>query len=134
MANSVESPDGDPGFQIAPMVDVVFVLMLFFMATAGAQVLTKELRASLPAHGPGDQTLAMVDITADGDVLFNGEHIGQSHDALLAGLSAKFRYILQEFGDKDPVLLRPNSNVRHERVVEVLSAIQAAGVAKVTFL
>ena len=26
------SEDGDPGFQIAPMVDVVFVLLLFFMA------------------------------------------------------------------------------------------------------
>ena len=29
---------GDLGFQIAPMVDVVFVLLLFFMASAGAQV------------------------------------------------------------------------------------------------
>ena len=31
MAGSVGSEDGDVGFQIAPMVDVVFVLLLFFM-------------------------------------------------------------------------------------------------------
>ena len=41
MAGSVGSEDGDIGFQIAPIVDVVFVLMLFFMASAGAQVVEK---------------------------------------------------------------------------------------------
>ena len=43
------SEDGDPGFQIAPMVDVVFVLLLFFMASAGSQVIEKELNISLPS-------------------------------------------------------------------------------------
>ena len=32
MAGSVGSEDGDIGFQIAPIVDVVFVLMVLFMA------------------------------------------------------------------------------------------------------
>ena len=41
MAGSVGSEDGDMGFQIAPMVDVVFVLLLFFMASAGAQIIEK---------------------------------------------------------------------------------------------
>ena len=39
MGGSVGSDDGDIGFQIAPMVDVVFVLMLFFMASAGSQII-----------------------------------------------------------------------------------------------
>lgn len=136
MAASVESTDGDPGFQIAPMVDVVFVLMLFFMAASGAQVLTKELQVSLPkpARGPGTTTLAMVDIAPDGAVLFNGEEIGAAHDSQLAGLRARFQHIQQMFGDKDPVLLRPDSSVRHERIMEVVSAIQAGGVSTVTFL
>ncbi len=49
MAGSVGSEDGDMGFQIAPMVDVVFVLMLFFMASAGSQIVEKELTINLPA-------------------------------------------------------------------------------------
>ncbi len=49
MGGSVGSEDGDIGFQIAPMVDVVFVLMLFFMASAGSQVVEKELNINLPA-------------------------------------------------------------------------------------
>ena len=35
MASSVG--DGEFGFQIAPMLDILFVLLLFFMVMAGAQ-------------------------------------------------------------------------------------------------
>ena len=35
MAGKTNGEDGAFGFQIAPMVDVVFVLLLFFMACAG---------------------------------------------------------------------------------------------------
>ena len=45
MTASVNSEDGDMGFQIAPMVDVVFVLLLFFMAAAGLKPSDKELSA-----------------------------------------------------------------------------------------
>lgn len=33
--NSRYQSDGDLGFQIAPMLDVIFVIMLFFMTLAG---------------------------------------------------------------------------------------------------
>ena len=49
MAGGGVSEDGDPGFQIAPMVDVVFVLLLFFMASAGSQVIERELNINLPS-------------------------------------------------------------------------------------
>jgi len=135
MATSVESADGDPGFQIAPMVDVVFVLMLFFMAATGAQVLTRELKVQLPApHASAGTTVAIVDIAPDGSVVFNGEPLGSPQDSQLPELRGRFQHILQQFGDKDPVMLRPASSIRHERVIEVLSAFHAAGVSKVTFL
>ena len=54
MGGSAGSEDGDVGFQIAPMVDVVFVLLLFFMASAGSQVVERELNISLPS-GRGGQ-------------------------------------------------------------------------------
>ena len=36
MKQREQQPDASPGFQIAPMIDVVFVIMLFFMVMAGA--------------------------------------------------------------------------------------------------
>ena len=77
MAGSVGSEDGDIGFQIAPIVDVVFVLMLFFMASAGAQVIEKELSINLPSNTSESKsdtpTLPIiVAIAADGTVQING--------------------------------------------------------------
>jgi biopolymer transport protein ExbD len=40
--------EGNVGFQIAPMIDVVFVIMLFFMVMAGAVKVEKELNTQLP--------------------------------------------------------------------------------------
>src|SRR5450432_3806472 len=76
MAGSVGSEDGDVGFQIAPMVDVVFVLMLFFMASAGMQVVERELGINLPSGGRAvsngpPPTPVIIDISADGQVGMN---------------------------------------------------------------
>lgn len=134
MAANIDSADGNLGFQIAPMVDVVFVLMLFFMAIIGADA-TRELQVFLPGQqSRGEPTAAIVEIAADGSVLFNSEIVGQPGDTNLAQLRGRFEIILQQFGDKDPVMIRPVSSTAHERVVQVVSAIQATGVKKVTFL
>ena len=47
MAANLHSNDGDLGFQVAPMVDVVFVLMLFFLASAAFQDREFDLDAAL---------------------------------------------------------------------------------------
>ena len=134
MAANIDSADGNLGFQIAPMVDVVFVLMLFFMAIIGADA-TRELQVYLPGqHSKTEPTAAMVEIAADGSVLFNSEIIGQPGDTDLTQLRGRFELILQQFGDQDPVMIRPVSSTAHERVVQVVFAIQATGVKKVTFL
>src|SRR5208283_5241909 len=39
--------DGDPEFQVAPMVDVLLVLMLFFMAITSTEVLKKDKNLQL---------------------------------------------------------------------------------------
>jgi len=49
MKQREEQPDAAPGFQIAPMIDVVFVIMLFFMVMAGAVKVEHELKTTLPA-------------------------------------------------------------------------------------
>ena len=90
MAGSVGSEEGDFGFQIAPMVDVVFVLMLFFMASAGSQVVEKELNLNLPSgQGTSSSTTVtpiIIDIGPDGTVSMNDETYGLPCDRI-PGLS-----------------------------------------------
>jgi len=143
---SAGSEDGDIGFQIAPMVDVVFVLMLFFMASAGSQVAERELNINLPGSRTpsGAQTdlppvPIMVDISADGKVSANGKSFsnGSPTDKELADLREFFKAAI-ETGNKDPekqdpVIIRPDPDARHERIMDVLNAAGTSGIKNLTF-
>jgi len=136
MAGSVGSEDGDMGFQIAPMVDVVFVLMLFFMASAGVQVVEKELSMNLPSrtNGQGPPTTPfIIDISSDGIVSANDQVYGDKNDKNLQSLRDRFKQDIEQFGDKDPVIVRPAPETTHERIMDVLNAAAAAKVSKLTF-
>jgi biopolymer transport protein ExbD len=137
MAGSVGSEDGDVGFQIAPMVDVVFVLMLFFMASAGMQVVEKELSISLPsgasaASSATPPTPIVVTIASDGGVQVNGTAYDPPTSTDLP-LTRDHLKELMSFGTKDPVIIQPAPDVRQERIVNVLNAAAAAGVKNLSF-
>lgn len=138
MAGSVGSEDGDMGFQIAPMVDVVFVLLLFFMASAGAQVVEKELSINLPAGSSSNSGAAttpiVIDISPDGQVTMNNQVFGNPSDKNLMQLKEWLKSITGEgSGSKDPVIIRPANDARQERVIDVLNACAAGGVKNLTF-
>lgn len=137
MAGSVGSEDGDIGFQIAPMVDVVFVLMLFFMASAGSQVTENELNISLPSgatasKGTTEKVPIVIDISPEGQVVANSQAFGTPTDRSLNTLRDWLK-ATQGFGGEDPVIIRPNAETRHERIVDVLNACAAAGIKNLTF-
>lgn len=137
MGGSVGSEDGDMGFQIAPMVDVVFVLLLFFMASAGAQQVEKELSIKLPAGSkPGSGaviTPIIIEIAGDGQVVMNNQSFGNPTNRNLTELREWLKNALGEFGDKDPVIIRPAPDARQERIIDVLNACAAGNVKNLTF-
>ena len=129
------SQDGEFGFQIAPMLDVLFVLLLFFMVTAGAQKREINLHANLPANGPpppGDMVQVNLDISADGQVAFNGAPVDSGGDARLPEMIARLRSVLADAPDR-PVIIRPDPSTRQQRVVAVLDACKAAQAKNIAF-
>lgn len=137
---SVGNEDGDAGFQIAPMVDVVFVLMLFFMASAGSQVAERELNINLPgSKSPSGVATAlpptplMVDISPEGRVSVNGTVHGTGSDKDLNHLRELFKNTIVQFDNKDPVIIRPHADAKHERIMDVLNAAGASGVKNLSF-
>ena len=137
MAGSVGSEDGDIGFQIAPMVDVVFVLMLFFMASAGMQVAEKELSINLPsgqtaANSQTPTTSIVVVVAADGTVQVNGIAYDPPTSPDLP-LTRDHLKDMMSYGAKDPVIIQPAPDARQERIVQVLNAAAAAGVKNLSF-
>lgn len=139
---SVGSEDGDVGFQIAPMVDVVFVLMLYFMASAGAQIVEKELSVNLPGGVSANRAAAQVNppiiiqVIGDGRVvLVAKDSVFLPADKDLNGLREYLANdIVDRFGaDKSPVIIRPEPDARQERIMDVLNAAAVSGITKLTF-
>jgi biopolymer transport protein ExbD len=139
MGGSVGNEDGDLGFQIAPMVDVVFVLLLFFMAIAGQQVVEKRLTINLPSGNTSSSNVVtaplIIDITPDGTVTMNDANYGNGSDKNLQALREKLKSLEDpvEGKIKDPVIVRPANDTRQERVIDVLNACAAAKVTNLTF-
>lgn len=137
MASGSTTEDGDIGFQIAPMVDVVFVLLLFFMAAAGSQQISKEISSNLPGLNPGIskqvEIVIRIDILPDGRVEMNNRVFDTAASRDLPELRQWLKDTIARFGDKDPVVLCPSPSTPHQRVIDVLNAASTAGVKKLTF-
>jgi biopolymer transport protein ExbD len=115
------------------MVDVVFVLMLFFMAFAVMKVSERELPAHLPGAGRTINPSIIIEIGEDGRVFANDRVYGASDDRALPELRGWLREIARQFGSADSIVIRPASGARHERIMDVLSAASASGFQRVTF-
>jgi biopolymer transport protein ExbD len=124
--------DGEFGFQIAPMLDILFVLLLFFMVSAGAQKHEASLTTQLPGGHPGADVPVQIGIDADGQVNVSGAPIDTPTDSALHGLVDKLTDIIKT-NPKQPIVVSPTRSTRHQRVVDVLNACAAAGVKNLAF-
>jgi len=133
--------DGNVGFQIAPMIDVVFVIMLFFMVMAGAVKVEKELNTQLPGTAPTSGETDFVDeqivtISDSGEIAFNDEPLDSpsSHD--LPQLRATLMRLKQNAdAAKTPaiVTILSDPEAKYSRTIDVLDALAVAKLANVTF-
>src|SRR5438445_13858668 len=85
--------EGTFGFQIAPMIDVVFVIMLFFMVMAGAVKIQNELNTQLPGTASTSNSTDFVDeqittISDTGQVGLNDEQFDSADSMDLRQLMA----------------------------------------------
>ena len=125
--------DGEFGFQIAPMLDVLFVLLLFFMVSAGAQKHEASLTTQLPGIGnPGGDVPVQVGIDADGQVSIAGAPYDSPADSALPQLVEHLKGIVKADAAQ-PVVVTPSRSARQQRVVDVLNACAAANVKNLAF-
>jgi biopolymer transport protein ExbD len=133
--------DGNLGFQIAPMIDVVFVIMLFFMVMAGAVKVENELNQKLPGTVETGKSTEFTDeviinIAENGEVLLNDEPMDPVGKHQMPRLTASLMR-LKQGGDaaKSPVLVTIISEpeAKYDRVVDALDALAYAEITNVTF-
>jgi biopolymer transport protein ExbD len=134
-----EIPAG--GFQIAPMIDVVFVIMLFFMVMAGAVKVENELNTTLPgsAESSGDTDFVdeiIITIAENGEVALNDEPFDSPENTMLPRLRDTLMRLKQNADNaKTPavVTIVSDPNAKYSRTINVLDALAVAKIETVTF-
>ena len=121
----------EPEINLVPMIDVILVLIIFFVVTT-----TFDARSSLQLQLPSATAEPVVDQTRALGVLVNaeGRYFVGEQEVLRTDLDAlKQAITLAAGGDVNrPVLLRADAGTPHQAVVTALDALGQLGFRKVS--
>jgi biopolymer transport protein ExbD len=119
------------GFQIAPMVDVLLVLLCFFILTWNFARKEMELDVKVPTAEHGgepalDVNQTVLNLKADGSLVMNTRPV--SYDELGQKMEA-----LAKINKDYAIILRGDENVPYRYVARVLDVCRGAGIWNVAF-
>ncbi len=116
---------------LTPLIDVVFLLLIFFMVTTTFDRET-QLKIELPqASGEAKKALEVLEISIDSKSRF----FINEHEIVNSGLDTIKKAIKQAAGDKKnpPLLISADGQATHQSVVTVLDAASQLGFVNITF-
>src|SRR5882724_2024051 len=120
-----------PGIQLAPLVDVLLLLLIFFLMTWNAARNENELDVKVPKASSAKEKTApigdvVVNVKADGNVVVNRRTLsGPDLNELLKGLV--------QLNSEQAVVIRGDEAGAYKNIVEVLNICSQAGVTNVAF-
>jgi biopolymer transport protein ExbD len=114
------------GINVTPLVDIVLVLLVVTMVTAGYMA-TQSIPVELPRATTSETGRSPLTITlsADGTTYVDARHVTADelgrriHDARAAGA--------------DRAMIAADGSVAHRRVIHVLDALRSAGITQLAF-
>jgi biopolymer transport protein ExbD len=117
--------------QLAPMIDIVFLLLIFFIVTWQFTKSETELSVSVPTAQEGadperQSGEIVINILIDGTIRVEGATVD------LEQLLAKLAPIATAF-ENQPVRIRGDGGVEYQRIVEVIDTCQKAGIWNISF-
>jgi biopolymer transport protein ExbD len=129
--------DIDPEFQIAPMIDILLVLLVFFMSISSTEVLQSNKDVKLPIAKeakPAKDNPGQVIINLTYTPVNNATAI--EVDQRVYHSPSELVTLLKNRVATNPmvrVLIRADKEVRYEYMRQLLEAVGTAGVGNVTF-
>jgi biopolymer transport protein ExbD len=126
--------------QIAPLIDVVFLLLIYFMVTAALVKKEADISFMLPARVDQSQSISMpievlIEIAPSADVVVEGmifDRNDRELDELILRLM-EFREAAESSGSELIVNIMPDDTVLHGRIIDVMNACAAADVENTSF-
>lgn len=119
------------GFQIAPMVDIVFLLLIFFLVTWNFARYETELDVKVPTAKEGKESRrsvgeVIINVKNDGSIVINRKTVSAEE------LGGTLRKISELYPDQ-AVVLRGDQSADYRHIVAVLDICRAANIWNVAF-
>jgi len=131
-------PEADPEFQIAPMIDILLVLLVFFMSITSTEVLQSNDSVDLPVakdakdpkkgNNAGQMIINVLYNPINNATTIEVDEQNPSANELVSALQKKV-----STNPQYRVLIRADKNVRYEFMRTLLENIGKSGVGNVTF-
>ncbi len=117
--------------ELAPMIDVVFLLLIFFIVTWNSAQQERNVDVSVPAAEEGADPERqvgeiIVNVDQDGIIVVNGVAISE------ADLLARLLAISEEYPDQ-AVILRGDSEASFQHIISILDVCKKANIWNIAF-
>ena len=136
-----QRPRPRPTVPIAPMIDVVFLLLIYFMVSASLQRQEADISFGLPGTVEQSDPLDLpdeqiIEIHADGQIVVNEFSYGLATAVRLNDLAtmlSRYRQASEANRADASVTIAPEDTVPHQWVIRVMDACAAAGIDAIAF-
>lgn len=120
-----------PVIQMAPLIDIVFLLLIFFMSASIFYQLETEINITVPTAQESTETRRspgeiIINIRKDGTIVVNQRQLSYSDlERMLNRIS--------ELYHNQPVIIRADRETYHKDVIKVLDICAGADIWNVSF-
>lgn len=141
MAKLGKKPEDKSSIPIAPMIDVVFLLLIYFMVSSTLARQEADLSFQLPGSVEQEEPLDLpdeqiIEIRDNGQVIVNDyayDSPGVARFEELAAMLTRFREASSANKVEAIVTISPSESVAHAQIVKVMDACSLAGIKAVNF-
>jgi len=141
LVNLVAASKDDEEIQMSSMIDIVFLLLIYFIVTTSLAKSEADLGIQLPGTVVQTTTLKMpdeqiIEVAADGSVLLNGSSFDSPSSREMPELVStlvRFRQSSEATQNPAMVSIQASDDVPHQRVIDVMNACALAKIKNVTF-
>ncbi len=129
------------GLQLVPLIDCVFVLLIYFMISSSMRQSEADLSLTLPGQVAQSKEIKMpdeqiIEVLANGSIVLNEKTYADPSKADLKGLEytlTRYRESSQMANTTAMITIVAEEESTHERTIDVLNACAGAGITSVTF-
>jgi len=130
-----------PSMPIAPMIDCVFLMLIYFMVTSSLEQQEADIAFELPGLVEQTEPLELpdeqiIELAADGQVVVNDYRYdapAKRRFEELAAMLTRFREACEANKVECIVTIAPDDATPHQMIVKVMDAISFAGIDNANF-